>query len=314
MLFLKLCLAAVLSTCAMAHLSAVELGNQFNLSGGYRNDVISTHATIELPTRPSTEAIDHFRVDNVDLGIVGFDFRAFLPEIEECSFLNKFYLNGFAYWGWSGKNSYERVIDLEPLTFVTQGNQKVRTEDYQIGLGYMVWSNECSYLGLVGGYANNWQRVKISSASTSVDNGAFADDPGFDGLVYTQRWQGGWVGLDASSNYNGCLINLGYEHHFSHYHGNFAFPGQEATQTAFSNARKTHNGCGDVLYINVHRELVTCLDVGLGFIYKHFRSGHAHLNPTGGTLEDAGFAEGTRASAKAKWISYSIVADIGYAF
>lgn len=316
MKFSKLILNAI-ALCGTLHLSALDVGNTLNVSGGYSNDVISAHNTITTPDEVTS--VDHFRVNNLNIGKIGFDFRLSSAGVDFCCeypFVNNFYLVGNGYWGWSGKDHFERNITTELSdgtaleVDASHGNVRARTQDFQIGLGYLVWNCDDWAVGVNGGYAYDMQRVRTGNGKTSIDSGAFDSDPLYSGLVYKQKWQGAFVGAEFFYNCCDWLIDVGYEYHFAHYRANFNIPSNPIAQASdFSDVRKGHHGSGNVAYINAHQKICCDIDLGLAFIYKNFRVNHCHLHP-----RDGAFEEGTDASATAKWINYSIVADIGYAF
>ena len=312
--------AGLFALCCFANLSAVQVPDQLNLSGGYRNDVISAHTTITEPSGFTT--VDRLRFDNIDLGVVGLEYRFTLPQCDRCCehpFLRNFYVDGYAYWGWSESDDFARNVNEgfedANTTFISTGHQKARTEDFQIALGYLVYNCDCWAVGLKGGYAYNYQRVRTSSGSTAVEAGPATADPVYSGLVLKQRWQGPWLGAEVFfSTCCDVLVNIGYEYHFAHYHALFDVPAAtEAGLANFTNKKSAHSAYGNVGYINAHYSLCDCWDVGLGFTYKLYRTRHTSVSPVGGFVA-AGFPEGTTGSARSKWISYSILADVGYTF
>lgn len=320
--FLKPTIFFAIALTSAFNLSALELGSQVNLSGGYRNDAISAHNTITLLTDATEKSF--LRAEDIDLGEVGFNFRL-TPPATNCncdySFLSNFYVNGSAYWGWSGKDSFEHsATSQDSLGTITnslfsQGNQKVRTRDYKIGVGYQLYNCDNLVVGVVGGYASDRLHLKTSSGRTSVNSTPFSDDSLYNGFVYTQKWNGGWIGAELFYSYCDFLINAGYEHHFADYHAKTNVPANQRGLTAnFSDTRKSHDSYGNIGYINIRQQLDDCVDVGLGFVYKHYQANHGHNKPQGASLAEIGFPEGTTASSSAKWITYSILADVGYSF
>lgn len=319
--FFKLSLTGCVMLAA-ANLSALDLGCEINLSGGYRNDEITANNTIRRPE--STTSKDRLTLGNINIGEVGFDFRFTLPECDFCCqspFTRNFYLDGYAYWGWSENENFDRfTYGITPAGAITSttsshGSFKARTEDFQIGLGYLLLNRDCWAWGISGGYAYDWERISTSRGSSSTDNGPFIDDDLYDGLAFKQSWEGPWIGTEIFYETCGCLLNVGYEYHFANYHANFDIPNNEVAQANdFSDTRKGHNGYGNVAFINAHYKMCDCWNVGLGFTYKRFNSSHARMSPADGSFEDNGFPDGTTGSANSVWTSYSILVDLGYSF
>lgn len=317
--------ALLLSTFAIfcsTNLTAIDIDSQVNLSSGYSNDIISAHNTIKTPT--GNQTVDKFRIDNLNIGKVGINFLFTPFKKEGCShdlYFANTYLKGYAYWGWSGVDNFERITKAETAndttvaTFISQGRQKARTQDYQIGLGYLVYNCNDLALGLTGGYSYDSQRIRTSSGKTSINNEAFSHDQLYRGLVFKQKWEGAWVGGDLF--YNSCdwLVNVGYEYHFTNYYAHFNIPNNPAAQASdFSDVRKGHNADGNVAYISAHRTICGDINAGLAFAYKHFRVDHSHMKPRSATFAEEGYPEGTVGRATSKWINYSIIADLGYSF
>lgn len=312
----------IFAACGFLPLTALDVGSQFNLSGGYSNDVIAAHNTITEVS--GVETVDHFRVDNLNIGKIGFDFRLSPWKMDVCCdypFLGNLYVDGYAYWGWSGKDDFERAISTTTAggavlsSTISHGDQQARTQDFEIGLGYLVFNCEEWALGVTGGYSYNMQRVRTSNGETAISAGAFASDPLYSGLVFKQKWQGAWVGSDFFYNCCDWLINVGYEYHFANYRASFNIPSDPIAQASdFSDVRKGHHGYGNVVYASIHQPVCDCVDLGLSFTYKNFRTRHCGLKPKHSTFVAEGYPEGTTGSATSKWINYSIIADLGYSF
>lgn len=327
-IFRKIHLVLCFLPCLMTNLSALELGNEFNLSGGYRNDDISINSKVFLPTEDTIK--DHLHFDNLDIGEIGFNFRLTMPEYDYCNsgnaslvneVISSFYFKGSAYWGWSGKDNFDRNVgtvspdDFVSTFSVSQGNDRARTEDFNIGLGCLLFNCDCWGIGLTGGYAYDKQRIRTSSGETSLDNTPFIPNTLYSGLVFKQRWQGPWVGAELFYGDCSWYACLGYEYHFAHYHAKLSLPNETTFETGdFSNTRSTRNAHGNIGYINAHYIICDCWQVGLGLTYKQYRARHGSLSPTEGNFEDIGFTSTTRGSSNAKWLTYSLVADVGYRF
>jgi hypothetical protein len=168
---------------------------------------------------------------------------------------------------------------------------------------------------IAGGYDYNKQRVRTGSGET-LFAGIFFEDPLYDGLVFKQCWQGPWLGAKAFLyTCGGWLVDLGYEYHFAHYHASFNIPSTPAAEALdFSDKRSGKNAYGNVVTLNARKNMWENIDVGLGFAYKQFRTRHCKMAPQNSTFVQQGYPEGTTGSAKSKWISYTILADLGYSF
>lgn len=304
--------------CGMG-LSAFERGTEFNLTNGYRNDELQRTNRLES-TDPIVSQKDHIKIDNINLYQLGLNFRS-MPHFDDCenlSYLNNFFINGFAYWGWGGSGAtlHEHiksyVYDVEQL-----GRAKLKnacTQDYQIGLGYM-FDCDCWNLSLSGGYAYDKQVIHSNHGEIAFPASAPFVDAAIYGKGYktTTTWQGPWVGTELFYDLCDWRLSLGYEFHFAHYHANHTIPANATShQQGMSSSTKSSRAYGNIGFISGRYFFCEGWELGLMFKYQNWQANHGHLDSS--YFVNNGYSLTTTSSATGKWISYGLNFDIGYAF
>lgn len=295
---LKKYAVALLVMCGTTNLFGLELRSDFNVSGGYRHDDIrSPSRTFVLPIDGGILVHDKFKADDINLGIIGFNARFMMPEMDCCCeypFLSNLYLDGYANWGWGSADRTSRrgfaiFPDGTEVFFNRHGKLKnVESTDYQIGLGYLVYNCDCIAVGIAGGYSYDSLDFKAHRRSSYFFDG---------GVKVKTRWSGGWIGAEVFYDWCNWLLNAGYEFHIVNHNVHvkreeFGLFGSGSG--SFGRHRhRDHDGYGNVGYITGHYVLCDCWQLGLDF---HFRDYF------------------TRRHNDSRWISYSILADIGYSF
>lgn len=91
------------------------------------------------------------------------------------SFINNFFITGFAYWGWGGCNAN---LCEEITGFICKNKQigrarlkSAKTNDYQIGAGYLFDWN-CWNFAISAGYAYDKQKIESKCGEISFPVGA----------------------------------------------------------------------------------------------------------------------------------------------
>jgi hypothetical protein len=329
-LFVK---TAILALVASSSLSAICIGDDLRLEGGYRHDEYQHNFTTDavIPGAAAFVNSQEFKVKNVDLGTFGIRGRFAFPQLDNCgcydlSFLDNFYVTGFANWGWAGNESYSDSIvsGLTPVTTDYSGNLSyVRTHDYNIGLGYLIdlgcWFDPCSCidlsnwaLGISGGYQWDKQRYKVNSATVTV-NGVELIGPAVfeEGLKIYQRWEGPWVGAQLFYEACGWRMDFGYEYHFDlHTRGKFNYTDSGLALGASDFSWHGHKGYSNVAFVNAYYDLCDGWDLGLGFKYQdwHSRNQSNSLDPTLVGVDVLSSGNNSKV-----W-SYNVYGSVGYHF
>ncbi len=316
---LLLLLATSLFFSTMSHLSAIEHHTEINLSGGYRNDQLASKIdlTTTPPQVPTVNSALKSKIDDISIGQIGFDGRIMFPYSSdpccEFYFLNNFYLDGFAYWGWSGEGNKLHLTDEEDerTTSTHIKLKEIQTDDYQVGLGYL-FDDDCWAFGVSAGYAYNSQKIKSKGGEISTpSNIDLLTDPLFsDGYKTKTHWQGPWVGVELYYDWCHWAFTLGYEYHFATYHQTHKNP---SSMPNIASKIKANDAYGNVVYLDAIYRFCGGWQAGFEFKYQDWQARHGHV-----TTHHANITlppdETLKAKANAQWQSYSIMADIGYAF
>lgn len=296
--------------------SAVDCYDEFVLQGGYRRD--SYHASAELtPTITNT-----FKIDDLNLMTAGVKLTYFWPEYDYCgpTFFNNFFFSGFANWGW--ETEHDKFKEDLTLGAFSEGRiRSARTEDYQVGLGYLFQLGDIFYrygcfewdrwaISVSGGYTWNHQKIVTSSGETS---GIITLDPNprYNGLKFNQYFQGPFIGTELFHDWSEFRLNIGYEYHFcTDTRASIDAPFFLDPDLEISDVRKAKNGHGNVAYVTGTYMLCTIIDLGLTFKYQDWRSGTGKLSYR---LNEPDFVQ-TDIATKNSWKSYTIMANINYTF
>lgn len=311
-----------LTICTSIPLAAIDLGTEINLSGGYRNDKL-VRKNITALTPSFASSTDNIEIKNLSIGQIGLNGRLMLPTPDSCyetTVWNNFFIEGYGYWGWGGHGSklHEYYTDLSTgFVEAARANLRgVRTNDYQIGLGYL-FDMDCWAIGISAGYAYDRQKIKTKNGQISFPYplAPFIDVALFDnGYKTTTTWSGPWVGTELYYQW-GCdwLFGLGYEYHFTDYHANHTIPNTpEALLEGIATKTKGSNASGNVGFLKARYKFCEGWDVGASFKYVNYTAKKAHAHIT--SLNAADFPDTIKIKAKGQWISYSVNLDIGFAF
>lgn len=303
-----------------ANLTALNLDSEFNLSGRYRRDEINRTQKVTVNT-PGT-ITDKIDANDLDTWQLGFDGRFIMPPLFcDCfEFLNNFYVDGYAYWGYGGKNgkltenstttpSEERFAGRAKLTDAQNSN-------FQVGLGYLFpW--ECWGLGLSAGYSYDKFAIKPKHGkSRTSPETSFATDPRYrKGYTTSHIWHGPWVGLEGYFEWCAWIFDVGYEAHFATFnliHSIADNPIAEREDLAIRG--RSNNAFGNVAFLDAHYYVCDTLVVSAGFKYQHWNVDRIHTEPKHGTFISNRFPTFTKVTNKVTWSSYCFSLDMGYFF
>lgn len=341
------CLLLIGSTGLFAH----EVKDEISLLGGYQHGHFKQENILFLL---ETDTVEPDLVDSkVDLGVFGLDGRFFMPNLDclcEMPCLNNLYLTGHAIWGWNNGDRFSEdetafALTDQPLpkyfpSFLLDAKgklKKVRTYNYEIGLGYLfdLGCLDLSFLsccnglnlegwsfGIEGGYSYRKQDLKTKRADigefdTLLDAGSFTpNDPAYHGVKYNSKWQGGWIGGELF--YQTCAwdFNLGYQYHISRYTGiNHTSAAGLAEGFASLNLKSNH-AHGDVWTLKTNYDLWCGWSIGTFFCYEHWKAhkGSFRFVAPATTFEAILGTNDVKTAIKSSWNSYTLAARLGYEF
>lgn len=317
MRFLVLCL---LLACSANSLIAFELDSEFNVTGRYRRDEIDLSEKIKLAPPTLTET-DKVHAKDLDVWQWGIDYRFMMPTLfcGTFSFLNNFYLDGYAYWGYGGKNGKlsEKIHAVNPVA-ITIGKahlKNAQNSDFQVGIGYL-FSWNCWGLGISGGYSYDKFKLKTSHGKTSIGGNPFEDAILYaKGYKTTTIWEGGYVGAKLFYEWCSWLFDIGYEFHLPRYSEVHALSDRaEVVQSRLPSKSRSNQAYGNVAFLDVHYYICGGLVLGAGFKYQNWTACHARVRPRHGSFVDHHLPATTKINENVEWNSYSASVDIGYYF
>lgn len=266
-------------------------------TGGYRLDEITCLANAFDP--PGTFiGSDDLKAKNLDVWEWGLKSRVRLGNI---------YAKVWGTFGVIPFGSYTET-GLESTSKAKVRHGKV--EDASFGLGYLFGVTDWLCLAPIGGWAYDYQRIKIKHTKTDG-----VDDSTLDGVSYTSRWQGPWVGFEAATEICCLALNLGYEYHWAHWHAVWKLHGDDIPGGAFSDKRQSKHASGNVVYLNTYWNAFDALDAGILLKYQYWKATNGSLVPRNGTFADVGFgADEVDKISHAIWQSFEIQFSLGYTF
>lgn len=284
-------------------LCAQVLPNYLDLSFGYRLDNVSPNS-ITARTDEGVEVVsENITIHDLSVYQIGAKVR-YEPF---CNLFGK----GSCYVGFIGSGDYHEVNEVTGvLADIRAEVPKGLTVDWDLAAGY-----QFSYFGTVGfapifGWSYNKQQVHFNQLK---DFGVI--DPDLNGLKYTTSWNGPFLGLDVFGKFFNFLVNVGYEYHWNHWKGHYLLEGQSVHGLSFTNTRRSHNGIGNVFYVDFMWNILCGWTLGACYKYQDFwtRGGDWSIDAT--TFAEAGFPQITNTNVpNAGWTSHAIIFDIRYAF
>lgn len=287
-------------------LTALEPISDINVSGGYRNDRFTSTIRTFNP-----DGHDRIKMTGLNIWEVGADMTLKLPNvfIDRCAcdywWLSQFYTRGSVYWGRScyGHCKEEAKDDFDLILASARGKvHRAHTFDYNLAIGWLFPFNYSFAMGPVVGISYNKLNFRVN-----VDN-----FPSLDHFRFSSAYHSTFVGLDALVDTGCAYLRAGYEYHILHeWTGNFKVRGDVVDDFAFSDRRVSKSGYGHVLYGEARFPIEDFYwEWGIKGQLSFFRArrGSCHFYDTHGI-------EAPDAHTKyAKWLSLSLVADLGYRF
>lgn len=301
-----------------------KIRTELNLSTGYRNDNIQRINCLQIEPNQISQK-DSIKIKSINLWQIGFNGRLIMPNLDDnCSnysFLNNFFISGFAYWGLGGKNSKlcEQITSttLETKQIGKARLKDARMSDYQIGLGYLFDKN-CWNLSLSGGYAFDKQKIRTKCgeiALSSTEIFLYAPIYGC-GYKTITKWNGPWIGTEIFYRWDLYRLSLGYDFHAVKYKANHCIPPIAlAQEQGMSTITKSSHGFGNALSLNgryFFQQDWENWECGILLTYKNWNANKGSLKSL--YFNNNGYSPTTKTSATGRWISYAVNFDIGYIF
>lgn len=334
--FLALGWSALLFCTATTELAA-EFGGavtELELSGGWRRDDFRSFVFAD-------DATDTVRGNNLDIWQIGLKGRI-EPHFDVCGcWADGIFARGYAYWGSVNDGDYSHRIKYDPVSLEQPVTSQIsrdvgntdsgKTWDYKIGMGYLFELMDGVRVGPTVGYSYDKLRFKGSNiVGVTATNFTNSDNPfnqdcttivdeftcGEEGVRFSSKWQGPWIGLDAQFQYCDFELNAGYEYHWSDWRGAYTLAGSDPTDCYhYSDKRKSNKSRGQEGFINVQYNVNCSWVVGLGLEYKYYRQPNStKFKPANGSLTDVGCVEGQINTIRSKWRSTALTLDVGYLF
>lgn len=264
---------------------------------GYRRDALSCINNIYNPadTYAATDRLDIKKLRIVEGGVKG-----------QSLFRNAWFVKGFFYAGYVEKGDYEESVSAVdgtsskiPLN-VTGGN----TVDFSVGGGYLF--SLCDRLKIVpvAGWSYNRQHLRMKGKPAQLN-----------GLTYTNRWQGAWVGGDLIADLSCFGIHAGYEYHFPRWHAEWLLKGKDVFGGAFSDVRHANKGYGNVAFLEAYTLNWGCVRFNCQVKWQYWKVKEGRLYPKHGSFASVGGgADEKDKISKATWRSFEGIIGAGLNF
>lgn len=287
-----------------------QFGMQLELTNGYRQDRLSTKvASYVLPSHIGIT--DRLKIHDLSFYQLGLNGRFTLGD-----WIAR--LEGDIGWGGGGKYHETVSISRGGSIHVRAHTHDNRVRDLIIGGGYLMpLGCMCDSLfgfkiGPLAGWSYDHQRIKLKH--TKIEGRPIAL---LNGVQYKNRWQGPWLGFEATYDLCAWEARLGYEYHWSHFHALWALDGSDGSGTNFSNRRKSDHAYGNVVYLDAHWNFCSIWNLGFGFKYQSYRANKGSERPMHRLDDSSGSDTPFFSKDKLKhanWTSYAVTFDIGASF
>lgn len=250
--------------------SILDTQGSIDFDYGSRRDTLSCVNNIYNPagTYAATDRLDIKKLRIFEGGVKG-----------QALFRNAWLVKGFFNAGYVEKGDYlESVSAVDgtsskiPLN-VTGGN----TVDFSVGGGYLFSLCDRLKIGPTAGWSYNRQYLRMKGKPAQLN-----------GLVYTNRWQGAWVGADLMANLSCFGLHLGYEYHFPRWNAQWLLKGRDTFGGAFSDVRHATKGYGNVAFIEAYTLNFGCLRFTCQFKWQYWKVKDGRLYPKHGSFASVG--------------------------
>ena len=272
MKFKNLAYAACLITACITTgaLQAEPFGIEVDLTNGYRQDKLACLINTFDPAGTFIGS-DNLTAHNMSIYQLGLKAR-----YEQCGIL----VRADGDYGWGNDGHYHETFHdavTQTITDTTAKLHHVNVQDGTVGAGYLFNLNDCGCgmyginldgvaIGPVAGWSYARQQFKLKNTFT---NGVF--DPVVNGVKYTERWQGPWLGVDATGAFCNYVLRTGYEYHWATWHATWTLPGPD-TIGAFSDRRHANDAWGQVAYLDGRWYFCSGWNVGFGAKFQFWKA------------------------------------------
>ncbi len=289
---------------------------EFEITNGYRQDRIYSHINSYAPP---TNLIFRDKLSIKDISYYQLGLRGNVFICEPMIDLGDLYICLETDYAWAGSGTYHEK-GFVPAGMTSHTKARVHSgdaEDFIVGGGYLFDFNRCCgivpegfVIGPIAGWSYQRQKLKMEHATTNGKT-----NNALNGLTYTNRWQGPWLGFDATHIVNDFEFNIGYEYHWAEWDATWVIRGPANIDVAFSDRRKSENTTGQVFYLNGCWKTCYGLSLGLGVKYQSWHTSSGHEKPKAGSFAAIGLSSSEHDVVKsAGWTSFAATFDIGYVF
>ncbi len=293
----------LLSLASFPFANAYEVGMELDLTNGYRRDTQSSSITSK-GILGDTIGKEKLKSDNLSYYQLGIDGRWNIR-----NWILRF--DGDYAWSTSGDyHDHSKFLSVSAKTHakINKGN----AQDLTLGAGYFFSFPQLIGLdiGPVGGWSYHHQEYRIHEAST---NGF--SNPVFNGVDYTNRWEGPWVGIDAQFCFCPFSLYAGYEYHWGTWHAKWKLRGPDVQPPFLSDARKSNHAIGQLVYLDARWDVWCNWVLGLGLKYQLWHAHHGSDKPLAKLFQPLIFPNLSKKKVKqVTWSSLSVTIDMGYSF
>lgn len=283
-------------------LLAQGIPNYLDVAIGYRNDQINNNRVTATDSSGDLVLDETLNIKNLNVYEIGAKVR-YEPF---CHLFGR----GSCYIGWLNGGSYSEKDFIDgTLSHVRSSVNHGETVNWDLEGGYQF--DFCLFgIAPIFGWSYDYLDIRMKKAVRDGET-----DPFLSGLRYTTYWKGPFVGLDVFVNLWDFLIEIGYEYHWSHWRGRYFLPIPNDPGVVFSNIRNSHNGTGNIFYIDLIWNFFCSWDLGLSYKYTDYTTKGGNFSPYMGTFATDGFPEIVKTDVpKAEWLSHQVTLDLRYSF
>lgn len=310
--------------------------NSLSISGGWRYDRLRTRSGSRA-SDADIAATPHqtLRLKNLNIWQIGGQLHWSVPNFCECEYtwLNRFYVRGYAYRGWVTSGKLHHRTD-GVLGFSDHNGSKIhkgRTVDGTIGVGFLYPFCSGIAIGPVGGWSYEQLHVSTkhhnhsSSSSSSFGPISSSSSESFfldEHRSFTSTFRGPWVGFDVAYEYTDCCRDLnlrfeaGYEFHWARWHGSNKFRNFDSlTEGSRHHRQRSRDAWGNYGYVNAWWVLCENWELGLGVKYQSWEARRHHRRSSSSSSSDfEDSSNGPRRIRRVCWDSVQVNLDLGYSF